>query len=204
MSVKSKRKKRIILFCVFLLCLAITCVFLTKLIGEQIYPLKYTEYVEKYAEEYQVDPSFIYAVIHSESRFDPKAVSSVGASGLMQLMPDTFDWIKSRLKDDRVLSYEKDVFDPQINIQYGTYMLSMLLDEFQDRDVAVMAYHAGRGNVSKWLKNEKYSADGKTIHTIPYRDTATYVSHVNSAYWVYTKLYKNESGYTSDSNRKDF
>lgn len=99
--------------------------------------------MEKYAEEYQMDPYFIYAVIYAESRFDPDAVSHMGASGLMQLMPDSFDWIKSRLKDERKLSYEEDIFDPEINIQYGTYMLSLLLEEFGDRDVTVMAYHAG-------------------------------------------------------------
>ena len=142
-------------------------------------------------EEYDMDKHFIYAVIYAESRFDPNAVSHLGASGLMQLMPDTFDWIKYRMKDQRELSYQENVFDSEINIQYGTYMLSLLLEEFGDRDVAVMAYHAGRSNVQKWLDNSKYSDDGKTIHTIPYEDTQKYVNSINKAYKIYAKLYKN-------------
>ncbi len=189
MSAKKKRKKRLVWLGVFLLALIAACAFLPKVIYQKLYPLQYTEYVEKYAAEYGVDPDFIYAVIHSESRFDPQAVSAVGASGLMQLMPDAFDWIKFRLGDERELTYEEDVFDPEINIQYGTYMLSLLLEEFADRDVAVMAYHAGRGNVNKWLQNPAYSDDGKTIRQIPYADTEAYVNHVNQAYQIYARLY---------------
>ena len=68
-------------------------------------------------------------------------------------------------------------------------MLSLLLEEFGDRDVTVMAYHAGRGNVNKWLENPKYSDDGKTIRQIPYDDTETYVNNVNKAYQTYIRLY---------------
>ena len=187
---KQKRKKWPAVLVIFLIIFIVSSLFLPDFIYKKLYPLAYSEYVEQYAEEYQMDKHFIYAVIYSESRFRPDAVSKVGASGLMQLMPDSFDWIKSRLKDQRELSYDPDVFDPEINIQYGTYMLSLLLEEFENRDVAVMAYHAGRGNVGKWLKNSKYSSDGKTIHTIPYEDTQDYVNSVNKAYKMYTKLYQ--------------
>ena len=190
MMKKQKKKKWPVILAVLLVLLVAGGIFLPDFIYKKLYPLKYSEYVEQYAEEYHMDEYFIYAVIYAESRFRPDAVSKVGASGLMQLMPDSFDWIKSRLKDQRELSYQPDVFEPDINIQYGSYMLSLLLEEFENRDVAVMAYHAGRGNVGKWLKNEKYSADGKTIHTIPYQDTKDYVDSVNKAYQMYLKLYQ--------------
>lgn len=189
MSKKAKQRIKQLLWVGLVIAILVGASLLPKLIEQQLYPLRYTESVEKYAETYQVDPYFVYAVIHSESHFNPEAVSKVGASGLMQLMPDTFDWLKTRLKENRPLQYHPDVFDPEINIQYGTYMLSLLLEEFGDRDVAIMAYHAGRGNVAKWLKNPKYSADGKTIHTIPYEDTEDYVHHVNKAYQIYLKRY---------------
>lgn len=188
---KSKKKNGILFLFIFLILTIVGLAFLPNYILKKLYPIGFTEYVEQYAEEYDMDKHFIYAVIYAESRFDPNAVSHLGASGLMQLMPDTFDWIKYRMKDTRELSYEKDVFDPEINIQYGTYLLSLLLEEFGDRDVAVMAYHAGRGNVQKWLDNSKYSDDGKNIHTIPYEDTKKYVNSINKAYKIYARLYKN-------------
>ena len=188
---KSKKKTGIFFLFIVLVLTIVGLAFLPNYILKKLYPIRFTEYVEQYAEEYDMDKHFIYAVIYAESRFDPNAVSHLGASGLMQLMPDTFDWIKYRMKDQRELSYEENVFDPEINIQYGTYMLSLLLEEFGDRDVAVMAYHAGRSNVQKWLNNSKYSDDGKTIHTIPYEDTKKYVNSINKAYKMYTKLYKN-------------
>lgn len=192
MAISRKKKKWLGVLAVILVLGIVAAAYLPDLIYKKLYPLKYSEYVLKYAEEYEMDPYFIYAVIYSESRFRPDAVSHAGASGLMQLMPASFDWIKSRLKDDRKLTYEEHIFDPEINIQYGTYMLSLLLGEFKDRDVAVMAYHAGRGNIQSWLENEKYSSDGKTIHTIPKEDTQYYVDSVNKAYRIYTKLYPNE------------
>lgn len=188
---KSK-KKRMAFFLLFLLILAVVgSAVLPRYLLKKLYPIRFTEQVEQYAAQYDMDKYFIYAVIYAESRFDSNAVSHLGASGLMQLMPDAFEWVKYRMKDERELSYQDDVFDPDINIQYGTYMLSLLLKEFGERDVAVMAYHAGRGNVQKWLDNPKYSDNGKTIHTIPYKDTEKYVNSINRAYKIYTRLYKN-------------
>ncbi len=191
---KAKRKKRLVILAITLVAVIVGFAYLPDYIYKKLYPLKYSEYVEKYAEEYEMDPYFIYAVIHSESRFRPDAVSHVGASGLMQLMPDSFDWIKTRLGDKRELSYEEDIFDPEINIQYGTYMLSILYKEFKDRDVTVMAYHAGRGKIQQWLQDSKYSSDGQTIHTLPEqsRETKKYVDSVNKAYRIYAKLYKDK------------
>ena len=65
-----------------------------------LYPLKYEDYVEVYAKENNLSPAFVYAVIKCESNFDKDAVSSVGATGLMQIMPDTFDWINMKLGEN--------------------------------------------------------------------------------------------------------
>ncbi len=184
-----KRKFGLFFGVVVLILVMLAAIFLPNVIRRQLYPLKYQEYVQRYAAEYQLDPYFIYAVIRSESRFDPDAVSHVGASGLMQLMPDTFLWIKTKLHDTRDLTYETDVFDPEINIQYGSYLLHLLTEEFQDRDHVIMAYHAGRGNVNKWLTDPAYSENGK-IHTIPFADTEKYRNAVNKAYRIYTTIYQ--------------
>ncbi|MDR0821859.1 MAG: lytic transglycosylase domain-containing protein [Oscillospiraceae bacterium] len=152
------------------------------------YPMYYKEFVAKYSRQYSLDEYFVYAVIRTESGFDPTAVSSVGARGLMQIMSDTFDWVKFRLDDD-----ETDfglMFDPETNIKYGCYLLSYNLDKFGSEEAAAAAYHAGVGSVSAWLEDERYSKDGSSLDKIPMPDTAHYVDKVAKAYNKYLEIYK--------------
>ena len=107
----------------------------------------------------------------------------------MQIMEDTFDWIKFRLGDEETEYY--DMYDPETNIRYGCYLLGFLLDEFGQTDVAMAAYHAGRGNVNDWLSDERYSYDGIHLDVIPIADTAHYVNKINKAMDNYVRLYNN-------------
>lgn len=157
------------------------------------YPLKYSEYVLKYSKETNTDPYLVYAVINTESKFNKDVVSNVGARGLMQIMEDTFNWIKYRKKDTRDITYD-DIFEPEYNIDYGTYMLSLLCEEYQDIPTAIAAYHAGRGTVNNWLKDPQYSTDGKTLDNIPSSTTEHYVNKVLKAYEGYTNLYNKKDG----------
>lgn len=152
------------------------------------YPIKYENYVEEFAEKYNVDEYLIYSLIKTESGFNPEAVSNVGAKGLTQIMPDTFDWIKYRLGDKRELIHD-DIFKPKISIQYGTYMMKLLLDEYGDKKTALAAYHAGRSQVNEWLLLEENSSNGITLDKIPSKNTAHYVSKVMKAYDGYNNLY---------------
>lgn len=156
---------------------------------ERAYPMKYSEYVEKYSKEYSVDKFLVYAVIKTESGFRPDAVSSVGARGLMQITEVTFDWIKFRLGDDENEFY--DMYDPEVNIRYGCWFLGFLCDEFGSGNIRTVAaaYHAGRGKVNEWLDNKDYSSDGVHLDSIPGRDTAHYVSKVTRAVDKYIRLY---------------
>lgn len=151
------------------------------------HPKKYSEFVEKYAMEYELDPDIIYAVIKTESSFDPDAVSNVGARGLMQIMEETFDWIKFRLGDD-VTVYD-EMFDPETNIRYGAYLVDYLLEKFGDKDTAIAAYHSGAGCVSGWLSEKENSADGKRLDNIPSQTAAHYVNKINDALANYKELY---------------
>ena len=151
-----------------------------------LYPLKYEDYVEVYSKENNLSPSFVYAVIKCESNFDNEAVSSVGATGLMQIMPDTFDWINMKLDDDIPYSMATD---PETNIKYGCYLYGYLLTRYGRVQEALAAYHAGNGNVDKWLRDEAYSSDGKTLHTIPFPTTNKYVKKVILTENIYEKLY---------------
>jgi len=148
------------------------------------YPLKYSEYVEKYSDEYGVDKALIYAVIKTESNFRPEAVSSVGAMGLMQMMPATFKDMQKRLSEE----HETDkLLDPEISIKYGTYYLKYLYNYFDDWDLVIPAYNAGMGNVSKWLKNDEYSKNGKLVK-IPFSETERYVKKIDTALKEYKNL----------------
>lgn len=154
------------------------------------HPQKYAESVEKYAAEYDVPESVVYAVIKTESGFTPDAVSLKGAIGLMQITPDTFDWLCSKTggEANALLLYE-----PDTNIRYGTYFLSLLHNEYKAWDTVYAAYNAGRGRVNSWLASEEYNNNGR-LKNIPYEETASYVKKVEKAQSVYARLYYSENG----------
>ena len=98
-------------------------------IEEQLYPCRYAGVVESYAAEYEMDPLLIYTFVRTESSFDPAAVSSVGARGLMQMTEDTFEWIKSKIAPDEPLTFD-DLFDPACAVRFGAYYLRLCLDRY--------------------------------------------------------------------------
>lgn len=178
-------KKTLIAFLV-IAALAVCAVFGCRTVLQTLYPQKYADIVQTYADTYDVPQTLIYAVIHTESSFRPDAGSDAGASGLMQIMPETLDWLCMRMGRQADFA---DLSDPDTAIRYGTYFLHLLLEEFGETDTALAAYHAGRGRVGQWLANPAYSADGRTLDTIPYRDTAHYVHKVRRAMDIYDNLY---------------
>lgn len=95
--------------------------------------------IMKYAKKYDLDPWLVRGVIEVESAFRPQAMSRVGAGGLMQLMPGTASYLGCR-----------DRFDPEQNIEAGARYLRMMLDRFDDIDLAIAAYNAGPGNVERY------------------------------------------------------
>ena len=151
-----------------------------------LYPHKYADAVEKYSAQYGVDEDLVYAVIRTESSFRTDAGSEVGAAGLMQIMPDTFEWLCMRMGEEADFA---DLYEPDTAIRFGTYLLHLLLDEFGDTRTALAAYHAGRGQVGKWLRDGSVSSDGRTLEHIPFRDTAHYVRKVDRAMQTYKKIY---------------
>lgn len=155
---------------------------------QSAYPIKYQETVLQYAKEFKIPCELVFAVIKNESSFDPQAVSNIGAIGLMQITEETFDFIKLRLKDTSLIVYN-DLFDPTLNIKYGTALLSILYKEFKTFPNILCAYHAGWGSVKKWLANPDYTPDGENITTIPFKDTAIYVERVLKAFEMYQKIY---------------
>ena len=153
------------------------------------HPLYYADLIDRYASKNELDPALVSAIILCESSFDPSAESRLGARGLMQLMEPTAQWAADKLDEEDGYTFDK-LYDPETNVRFGTWYLGYLSRRFDgDMLKVVCAYHAGQGNVDAWLENPKYSADGKTLETVPEGGTATYAQRVMKAYEIYRKYY---------------
>lgn len=163
---------------------------------KQAYPVRYESIVAKAAKENGLEPALVYSVIKAESNFRAEAVSHAGAVGLMQLTPETFTWLQTKLKGERAYTAE-DLKTPEVNIRYGCKFLSILLEKYSVEKTSLSAYNAGMGTVNTWLKDPQVSKDGKTLERIPYDETRNYVSAVLENYQKYKDLYKfNSEGET--------
>lgn len=152
-----------------------------------LFPRDYDAEVEKYASEHGLDEALIYAIIKCESNFDRNAESTAGAIGLMQITPDTYKWAATKRKIEN--TNRDDLFDASINIDFGCYIYSMLLDEFKSVKVASAAYNAGRSKVLSWLDDKDFSENGDSLDSIPYPETEIYVKKIERTYKIYKLLY---------------
>ena len=104
------------------------------------YPLYYNELIVRYAEEYDLDPFLIAAVIKVESNYNPEVTSHMNAHGLMQILPETGRWVANRWGED---FHEDRIMEPDYNIKIGTYYLSYLMDYFGEEQLVLAAYNGG-------------------------------------------------------------
>ena len=185
--------KRLLKFIITLLILASIIFILFKVIKiddiimKKLYPLKYSEYVEKYAEEYNMDKYMVYAIIKAESNFDENAKSSSDAIGLMQIMETTA--IETARKMDLEVT-EEDLFKPDLNINIGLKYFTYLLNQYDNNyPLAIIAYNAGMGNVDSWIKEETIKEDGTDIENVPFKETNNYVRKILRDYEIYKRLY---------------
>ena len=187
----SKKKNFIVLIAIVIILLIVLLakIFNAKtLILRQIYPKKYSEYVEKYATEYNVDPLLIFSIIKAESNFEKDAQSSSGAQGLMQLMEATATEIANKI--DETLVEQKSLLEPEKNIMIGTKYYSELLQMYDGNMLlALTAYNAGIGNVNSWIDSGIIKKDGSDIENIPYKETNMYVRKIINNYKMYQKIY---------------
>lgn len=151
---------------------------------ELVYPRPYREEVMKASSVTGVDPYLIWSVMKRESAFDPAALSSAGARGLMQLMPPTAKDEASRLG----LS-EYSEFDPLDNIMLGSSHLSWLSGRLDDLYMILAAYNAGSGNLARWAKRYQGFSEMEFVEAIPFEETSEYVKRVRANLEIYRKLY---------------
>ena len=186
-----KTIKFLIILIIFLLTYFILFKILEvdKIILKKIYPLKYSEYVEKYSKQYNIDSYMTYAIIKAESNFKPDAKSSSEAIGLMQIMEPTAVETAKKLKLD---IQEENLYNPELNIQIGLKYFADLLEKYDGNySLAIIAYNAGIGNVDKWIEEGTIKKDGTDLENIPFKETNNYVRKILRDYNIYKELYKN-------------
>ena len=147
------------------------------------YPLEYQQIVVGHADNYDLEPHLLAAVIYQESKFDADAVSESGAVGLMQLLPATAQGIADRTGGSGW--HERDLVDPELNVRYGSWYLRHLLDKYENEELALAAYNAGQANVDRWRE------EGGGIQ---FPETRHYVQRVQELKAIYERAYSKELG----------
>ena len=180
-------KKRVLIWVVLFISLIIF--FNTRFFLKIIYPIHFKEEIHTYGEMYQVDPLLVASLIKVESKFNERAKSKKGAIGLMQIMPTTGEWAAGQAG---IADFEPEMlYDPEVNIQIGTWYISSLLNEFSGNlNLAIAAYNGGRGRVNQWLNYGVWDGREETISNIPYGETRNFASKVLYNYRRYKSIYR--------------
>lgn len=155
---------------------------------QALYPFPYLEEIEAWSQERQLNPLLVTALIRQESRFMPGIRSSVGATGLMQVMPETATWIAEQIKLKQF-----QLNDPNDNIKLGTWYLDYTHQEYSGNSMlAIASYNAGPGAVAGWVTKKGMGDPDEFVENIPYNETRGYVKSVFENYWNYLRLYNPE------------
>lgn len=183
----SKRKTYTIFFLLFVLFLLINTTWLWKL----MYPIDYEEEIKHYSELYGLDPYLVLAIIQVETRFETDEISKKGAFGLMQLMPETSDWI---IRQGGFPEYcDEELLEPDVNIHLGSWYLASLNNKFANNMIAtIAAYNAGPSIVNKWLTEGTWDGTEENIGQIPYGETRHYIQRVLYFYDRYQWIYEHD------------
>ncbi|TDG01002.1 lytic transglycosylase domain-containing protein [Paenibacillus piri] len=185
------RKKRV--FALFLAAFVIFMFLSSSMVGRMLYPIRFEEDIKLNSEKYELDPFLIAAIIRVESNFKVDIESKKGAFGLMQLMPDTSEWIVEMGHFSP--EYKQNLHNPKVSIQLGSWYLNWLHKQFKGNTVAVIAgYNAGQGNVNRWMQNNEWDGTLERTDAIPFGETRHYIQRVLYYYNKYHKLYAQEWG----------
>jgi soluble lytic murein transglycosylase len=155
-------------------------------------PLRHDDIIRQQASEKNLDPALIAAVIYEESRFRDQT-SHAGARGLMQITPDTADFIARR--SGGVRFRQEDLATPQINIAYGAWFLRYLIDHYDGNEtLAIAAYNAGQTNVDGWVERAGGPESFDAARDVPFPETRAYVSNVQERRGEYREHYADDLG----------
>ena len=122
-----------------------------------------------------------------EANISPALLANKGAVGLMQIMPETAEWVCQKIG----WKYgEIDLKDEKTSIRLGAEYLAILNSSFSNQETMICAYNAGPTKVKSWLIQEAHSSDGKTLRSIPYKETSQYLNKVKKSLRFYQHRYK--------------
>ena len=148
-----------------------------------VYPIHYYKEIKKYVGNN--NPVIILSLVREESYFNPTARSSVGALGLMQLMPQTANDIADR---NGIKYFE--LYNPKDNLQIGNLYYSYLKNILNGKDFfVILAYNGGFNAVNKWKDYLDYECNNDFLEQVPYQETQNYLKKVMRSYWNYIRLY---------------
>lgn len=154
-----------------------------------LYPRAYWSLVCNVAAETRVDPYLLLAIGRQESVFQPRVVSRSGATGVMQLMPGTADWLL-KVEPGVQNEHSDNLSHPANSLRLGAYYLMRMIERNDDNLVfALASYNAGPGNVAKWRKTRPTTDMEAFIDSIPFEETKDYVKKVLANYAAYHSLY---------------
>lgn len=191
----SGRRRALLVLAVAIFAAAIAVVvtpFARKAINDLTLPLSYAAIIRQQAAAKQLDPALVAAVIYAESKFDPRP-SSAGAEGLMQLMPQTAEYLARR--SGGTAFRLSDLATPRVNIAYGTYYLRELIDHYDGNiPLALAAYNAGEANVDRWVAQAQARRRPLSLGQIPFAQTRLYVERVLEAQQEYRHVYAQQLG----------
>jgi soluble lytic murein transglycosylase len=149
-------------------------------VRKAVYPLRYEETIRQASRENGLEPTFVAGVIYAESRFRPDAESSQNAYGLMQMLPDTAEFVQRRS------GIEGDFRDPRTNIRLGTWYLGYLDGRYRGNErLMLAAYNSGEGTVDGWISDDGFDI----AEDIPFKETREYVERSLEARQKYEELY---------------
>lgn len=191
------RRRRLLLSAVAVAAL-VAAVFAAMPLFRQAYqslalPLAYSSIIRQQAADKHLDPALVAAVIYAETKFAP-STSSAGAEGLMQILPQTAEFLAHR--SGATTFNVSDLGTPEVNIAYGSYYLRYLLDQYGGSEtLALAAYNGGEANVNRWVSLERAQGKRLTVGEIPFPETRAYVVKVMQAQRDYRRQYAQQLGY---------
>ncbi len=158
---------------------------------EALYPMIYQTEIKKYAAKFGIDPMWIRSIMREESHFKVDILSRSNAHGLMQILPSTGKWIAGKLGEK---NFNKNkLWDPELNIRYGSWYLKYLSDLFNgDMFLASAAYNGGQGNIQRKVEAGPFKNLPvlDRLDKVPMAETRDYYKKVMGSHWNYSRLYK--------------
>ncbi|MEM7795583.1 MAG: transglycosylase SLT domain-containing protein [Cyanobacteria bacterium P01_C01_bin.118] len=155
---------------------------------QTVYPFPFSNLIQTWSQQRQLNPLLVTALMRQESRFEPKIRSSANAIGLMQLIPSTADWVLGQIGESKD-NLDTKLETPSENIKLGTWYLDYTHQEYNDNSMfAVASYNAGPGAVAEWIARG-YGDPDVFVENIPFSETKGYVGAVFGGYWNYMRLY---------------